>query len=75
MTLRLTYTWEAAGPRNNWSGITDDQKRARRRAAKCLRDGATSASLLEEPTGLAWTARLGSDGRVRWRPAPQGPPA
>jgi hypothetical protein len=31
MTLRLTYTWEAAGPRNKWSGITDDQERARRR--------------------------------------------
>ena len=68
MTWRLIYRWDATGSANNWSGITDNEKLARRRAAGCLRDGATSASLLEEPTGKTWTGKLGGDGRVRWRP-------
>jgi hypothetical protein len=67
--IRFVYPWEAADPDNRWSGITDDQALSRRRAASCLRAGATLARIEEEPTGKAWTGKLGGDGRVRWRRA------
>jgi hypothetical protein len=71
------FVWEA-GSR---SGVTDDEKRARRTAAACIRDGRATVARVEKAlalpgiytlvfdyhrTGTGWTAQRRGDGRVSW---------
>jgi hypothetical protein len=80
--LITVFLWDA-GSR---SGVTDDEKRARRAAAACIRGGHATAARVEKAlalpgtytlvfdyhrTGTGWTAQRRSDGRVSWVPIPE----
>jgi hypothetical protein len=79
----MVYLWEANGAGRKTLGISDDSRTARRAAGQCLRSGDATGARVEEaftvsgvltlnhtyePTGNAWAARLGKDGRIRWKP-------
>ena len=77
------FLWQADGPQQGSRGVSDDQGRARRLAADCLRSGAASSAIVEAAltdlgtrtlaggyyrTGRAWRAKVGPGGRVWWVP-------
>jgi hypothetical protein len=81
------YPWRADGPGRSDLGVTDDEGRARRHAAGCLRGWADTAVVEEASlgglgaqtlaggyprTGRAWRGRADSLGRVRWTRAAPG---
>jgi hypothetical protein len=76
------FLWDAG----SLSGVTDDEKRARRAAAAAIRGGHASVARVERAlalpgiytlvfdyyrTGTGWTAKRRSDGRVSWVPLPE----
>ena len=82
------YLWDAPGPENSSSGVSDRLDAACAAAAACLTSGravtakveaallATSWQTLEpvhEPTGTVWQARR-RDGGVRWEQTSAGRP-
>jgi len=77
--LITVFLWDAG----SLSGVTDDEKRARRAAAACIRDGQATVARVEKAlalpgiytlvfdyhrTGTGWTAQRRGDGRVSWIP-------
>jgi hypothetical protein len=79
--LITVFLWDAG----SLSGVTDDEKRARRAAAAGIRSGHATAARVEKAlalpgtstlvfdyyrTGTGWTAERRSDGRVSWVPLP-----
>jgi hypothetical protein len=78
------WTWDASAPGAGGSGVCGNEGAARRAAsAWMLAHGARTATAREvllalgartlqprhEPTGTAFRARRGQDGRVTWAPA------
>ena len=79
--LLTVFLWEA-GSR---SGVTDDEERARRAAAACIRSGHATVARVEKAlalpgiytlvfdyhrTGTGWIGQRRRDGRVSWVPIP-----
>ena len=79
--MTAAWLWQADGPGRSDLGVTDDPGRARRHAARCLRDWADTAFVEEAATGgvgaqtLAggyprtgrkWRGRVGALGHVSW---------
>jgi hypothetical protein len=75
------FLWDAGSS----SGVTDDEQRARRAAAACIRGGRATVARVERAlalpgtytlifdyhrTGTGWIAQRRSDGRVSWGPIP-----
>jgi hypothetical protein len=71
------FLWDAG----SLSGVTDDERRARRAAAACIRGGQATDARVEKAlalpglytlifdyhrTGTGWTAQRRSDGQVSW---------
>jgi hypothetical protein len=76
------FLWDAG----SLSGVTDDEKRARRAAAACIRGGHATVARVEKAlalpgiytlvfdyhrTGTGWVAQRRSDGQVSWAPLPE----
>ena len=77
--LITVFLWDAG----SLSGVTDDEKRARRAAAAGIRGGHATVARVEKAlalpgiytlvfdyhrTGTGWIAQRRSDGRVSWAP-------
>lgn len=75
------WLWDAGSA----CGVTDEEPRARKAAAKCLRsDGADTArvekaflvsgvgtlTMVHARTGVGWSAYRYLNGRIRWKPLP-----
>jgi len=80
--LVTVFLWDAG----NLSGVTDDEKRARRAAAASIRGGHATVARVEKAlalpgiytlvfdyhrTGTGWIAQRRGDGRVSWAPLPK----
>lgn len=80
--LITVFLWDAG----SLSGVTDDEKRARRAAAACIRGGHATVARVEKAlalpgiytlvfdyhrTGIGWMAQRRGDGRVSWVPLPE----
>jgi hypothetical protein len=80
--LITVFLWEAG----SLSGVTDDEKRARRAATAGLRGGYATIARVEKAlalpgiytlvfdyhrTGAGWIAQRRSNGRVTWAPLPE----
>jgi hypothetical protein len=78
----IVFLWDAG----SFCGVSDDEKRARRAAAACIRSGHATVARVEKAlalpgtytlvfdyhrTGTGWIGRRRSDGRVSWVPLPE----
>jgi Xaa-Pro aminopeptidase len=83
--VAVMWTWDASAPGVAGAGVCDDEDQARRATtswmlahgaadgvARQVRLSVGARTLLphHEPTGVAFRARRGRDGRVRWASAP-----
>ena len=78
----IVWIWDAPGPDQAGSGVTDSEATARRSAEAFMRTARAPAARIEkatldigrsltagyQPTGEAWDARF-ADGSVTWRPS------